>query len=304
MFYAGTFSYTSRAGFVFIWGGSLTHPALASIFFSGKFLLHIPCFLYFYAGSFSYTSRAGFFFGGGGGVSLTHPVLAYFFYLRSFSYTSRGCFNFCGGSFSYTSRAALILCWEFRLFLFFVWGVSLTHHVLSFFLLLFFPFFPLLLLLSGDFLLHIPFRFNFYMGSFSCAEIIFMQGISQTHPVLASFLSREFLLHIPRWLEIWCREFLSHITCCLIFYTRSFSYTSRTCLIFCLGSFSYTSRAGFLFLFLLLSRKFLFYIPCWFLSFLLLFFCRGSFSYTSRASMNSYAGSFSSTYRAAWFLCG
>ena len=132
----------------------------------------------------------------------------------------------------------------------------------------------------GEFLLHIPFRFNFYLGSFSYtshAEIIFMQGISQTHPVLASFLSREFLLHIPRCLEIWCREFLSHITCCLILYARSFSYTSRTCFIFCFGSFSYTSRAGFLFLFLILSRKFLFHIPCWFLSFLLLFFLSGEF---------------------------
>ena len=59
-FYRGSFSYTSRAGFIFMWGVSLTHPMLAS----------------FYAGSFSYTSRADFFFMWG--VSLTHPVLDLF----------------------------------------------------------------------------------------------------------------------------------------------------------------------------------------------------------------------------------
>ena len=43
-FYLGSFSYTSRAGFIFIWGVSLTHPVLAS-FLSGEFLLHISCWL-------------------------------------------------------------------------------------------------------------------------------------------------------------------------------------------------------------------------------------------------------------------
>ena len=38
--YVGSFSYTSRAGLIFIWGVSLTHPVLAS-FLCGEFLLHI-----------------------------------------------------------------------------------------------------------------------------------------------------------------------------------------------------------------------------------------------------------------------
>ena len=119
-FYLGSFSYTSRAGFIFMRGVSLTHPMLFFFFFfaffllffffwpfnylffmwvvslrhpmlalflSGKFLLHIPCWLDFYLGSFSYTSRAGFLMWGvsltcaleaGGcfmlGFSLTHPM--------------------------------------------------------------------------------------------------------------------------------------------------------------------------------------------------------------------------------------
>ena len=57
-FYLGSFSYTSRAGFIL----------------SGKFLLHIPCWIRFYLGSFSYTSHAGFSFLWE--VSLTRPLLA------------------------------------------------------------------------------------------------------------------------------------------------------------------------------------------------------------------------------------
>ena len=74
--YLGSFSYTSRAGFIFNWGISLPHPERASyliswvsptqpvmaLFLSGKFLLHIPCWLYLSVGSFSYTSHAGSFF--------------------------------------------------------------------------------------------------------------------------------------------------------------------------------------------------------------------------------------------------
>ena len=130
-FYLGSFSYTSHAGFIFMWRVSLTHPVLALIL-SANFLLHIPCWLHFYLGSFSYTSRAGFIFMQGvssthpmptvfmWGVSLTHPVLpsflcgefllhipcwlldvgnfSYMFpggwwllYVRIFSYTSHGC---------------------------------------------------------------------------------------------------------------------------------------------------------------------------------------------------------------------
>ena len=44
--YEGSFSYTSRAGFIFLWGVSLTHPNL----------------LDFSVGSFSYTSHAFFAF--------------------------------------------------------------------------------------------------------------------------------------------------------------------------------------------------------------------------------------------------
>ena len=89
--YLGRFSYTSRSGFIFTWGVSLTHPTLPLIFceeflthpmlafflllfflISGEFLLHIPCWLHFYAGSFADSSRTGFI--SIWGVSLTHPV--------------------------------------------------------------------------------------------------------------------------------------------------------------------------------------------------------------------------------------
>ena len=111
-FYVGSFSYTSRAGFIFMWGVSLTHPVL-DLLFCGEFLLHIPCSLHFNLGSFSYTSHAGFTFLWG--VSLTHPVLASFFYRRSFSYPMQVLFlsgefllnipcwlHFYAGSLSYT----------------------------------------------------------------------------------------------------------------------------------------------------------------------------------------------------------
>ena len=127
VFNLGSFSYTSRAGFIFIQGVSLTHPVLGLVlsgkfllhipcllFFCGEFLLHIPwwlyfylgsyflhipCWLYFSVGSFSYTYRAGFIFIWG--VSLTYPMLVSFlFYLGSFSYTSRaGFFFFLSGEF-------------------------------------------------------------------------------------------------------------------------------------------------------------------------------------------------------------
>ena len=145
-FYAGSFSYTSRAGF------------FSSFFFfflfykSGEFLLHIPCWFlfFFYWGSFSYTSRAGFIFIWG--VSLTHPVLAlilwgdFFLHIAcwlhfcqgSFSYTSRAGFCFYIGSLSYTSHADTS-----RAVFIFTRGVSLTHPKLPSFL-------------CGEFLLHIP----------------------------------------------------------------------------------------------------------------------------------------------------
>ena len=121
-------------------------------------------------------------------------------------------------------------------------------------------------LLSGEFLLHIPCWLCFSVGSFfytSQAGLFFcfifliiilfflIWGVSLTHPVLASFLSREFLLHIP---------------CCLHFYLASFSHTSHAAFSFLwgvslthpmlasffnLGSFSYTSHAGIFIYFLI-----------------------------------------------------
>ena len=81
VFYLGSFPHTSRAGFIFMWEVSLTHPVLAS-FLSGEFLLHIPRWLHFYAVSFTYTSRAGFIFIWG--VSLTHPMLGCVFFFSFF----------------------------------------------------------------------------------------------------------------------------------------------------------------------------------------------------------------------------
>ena len=197
LFSRGSFSYISCAGFTFMWGVSLIHPMLAS-FLSGEFFLHIPCWLHLYLGSFSYTSHTDFLFLWG--VSLTHPVLSHFY----------------PGSFSCTSCAVLI----------FMEGVSLTHPMLP--------------------------SFSFDLGSFSytsCADFNFFNfilfpfflflflitGVSLTHPVLVSFLSEVFLLHIPCWLQ------------------------------FYLGSFSYTSRAGILFNFIFIfSGHFLWHIPCWF----------------------------------------
>ena len=177
-FHVGRFSYTSLAGFIFIWGVSLTHPTLVSFLsgefllqipcwlncccFSKEFLLHIPCWFHFYTGSFSDTSRSAFLFMRG--VSLTHPLLVSFlfgefllhipcwlhFYLGSFSDTSRSGLPFHVGRFSYTPLPDFIC----------IWGVSLTHPTLASFL-------------SGEFLLHIPCWFNFFFG-----------GVSLTHPML------------------------------------------------------------------------------------------------------------------------
>ena len=176
---------------------------MLSSFLYGEFLLHLLCWLFFYFYFLCW------------GVSLTHPMLVtfssplFFFFFFSFFFF----FFFHLGSFSYTSRAGFI----------FIWGVSLKH--------------PTPPLVSGEFLLHIPCRLHFYMGSFSytscadfflCGEFLFhipcslllffiftffssfflllfffclsffIWGVSLTHPVLASYLSGVFLLHIPR----------------------------------------------------------------------------------------------------------
>ena len=187
-----------------IWGVSLKHPVLVSILF-GEFLLHIPCwlcfsvgiFILFFRGSFSYTSNAGFIFIW---RFLLHILCWRHFYLGSFSYTSHAGFFFFFnlGSFSYLSHVG------FTFFFFFF-----THR-LPFFFFFFFLFFP-----YGEFFLHNfmwgfsltrPFLFVcfvFNLGSFSStspAGFIFMRGVSLTHPVLASLLFWEFLLHIPCWL--------------------------------------------------------------------------------------------------------
>ena len=175
-FYGESFSYTSRAVLIFMEGVSLTHPVLALLFSSGEFLLHILCWFIFIIGEF-----------------LLHIP----------------CWPpFCPRNFCYASHVGLI----------FVWGVSLTHPVLASFLSggvsLTHP--VLASLLSGKFLSHMPCWlyfsvgsfsytshagfFCFNLGSFSCASragFSFIWGSSFKHPVLASFLCGEFLLHFP-----------------------------------------------------------------------------------------------------------
>ena len=137
--------------------------------------------------------------------------------------------SFLCGNLSYTSHVDFI----------FMWGVSVTHPVLLSFL-------------CGEFVLHITCCLDFYAGNlwppppffFFCAHpsdtsragFIFMGVVSLTHPMLASFLSGEFLLHIP------CSIYIS------------------------VGSLSYRSHAFLLLLFFcgvfFQSVAYLFYIPC------------------------------------------
>ena len=143
----GSFSYTSHADFVFIWGVFLTHPVAGFIFkwgvsithpmlilfLCGEFLLHISCCPHICLGSLCYTSRAGccfsfFFFSFLSGEFLLHIPCWLHFYRVSFSYASHGGFPF-------------------------LWGVSLTHPVLASFL-------------CGSFLFHIFHAECFYVGSF------------------------------------------------------------------------------------------------------------------------------------------
>ena len=174
-FNLGSFSYTTHAGFMFIWGVSLKHSMLPS-FSSGEFLLHIPCWLHFCLGSFFYASNAGFTFIWG-----ETPT----------SYTSRAgsflsgkfvlhipCWLYCFlGSFSYTSHAG---------FIFYLVSFSNT------FFFFFFFFSPK----PGEFLLHIPcwlyfyLGFHFYVGSFSytsCAGFILIWGVFLSQPVVDYF---------------------------------------------------------------------------------------------------------------------
>ena len=245
---------------LFFCGECLLHITKWLFFFfspSGEFFLHIPCWLHFSMGSFSYTSHACLIFLWG--VSLTHPVLAsylcvelflnirywLYLYLGSFSYTSHACFLFLWGVCLTYPELVLSLSLSLSLFwagFIFMRGVSLTHAVLAFFFLgggggacLAHP--ALALFFYGEFFLHLPFLFDFSLGSFSYTShagfVLFIWGVSLTHPVLASFLTREFLFHIPSGLLILYREFLRHNPWWL------YSY---------LGSFSCTSHAGFIFL--------------------------------------------------------
>ena len=144
-----------------MWGVSLTHPVLALIL-SGDFLLHIACWLlpfFFLSGEFLLHIQCSFLL---------------LFYLESFSYTSRAGFIF-------------------------MWGVSFTHPVPALILSGTFPALthPMSLFLSGEFPLQTLFC---NPGSFcytSRAGFFSLTGVSLTHLVLASFLSGEFLLHIP-----------------------------------------------------------------------------------------------------------
>ena len=172
---------------------------------------------------------------------------------------------------SYTSHAAVI----------FIWGVSLTHSVLASFL-------------SRKFLLHIPCRLHFYVGSFSYtshADFVFMWGVSLTHRVLASFLSGEFLLNIPCWLLF----FFSFFNIFIWGGGGGVSYTSHAGFIFFIGEVSLTHPVlasffiwevslvhpvlafFFFFFFFFFSGEFLLHIPCW------IYFSVWSFTYTFRA---------------------
>ena len=168
-------------------------------------------------------------------------------------------------------------------FFFFIWGVSLTHPVLVSFIIrgvsLTHP--MLVSFLSGEFLLHIPCWFHFFslwifsdtsssglpfhVGRFSYTSLvgfIFIWGVSLTHPMLVSFLSGEFFLHIP---------------CSFHFYLGSFSYTSHARFIFIWGiSLTHPMLVSFLSgqffgseicklpsYALSLSGEFLLHIPCW-----------------------------------------
>ena len=203
----------------------------------------MPCWLQFYSGRFSNPSRAGFIH-----------------------------FLFFVGSFSYTSRAGFF-------YFFFISGVSLTHPVLVSFLF-------------GDFLVHIPCWLHFLISGVSLTHpvlvLLIFLGVSLLHPELDSFLCTESPTHLVQ-ASFLSGEFLLHIPCCINFcFQGSLSYTSRAGFIFMRGvslthpvlplffiwgvSLTHPVLASFLF------GEFLLHIPCW-----LNYFYLGNFSYTSRA---------------------
>ena len=87
-----------------------------------------------------------------------------------------------------------------------------------------------------EFLLHIPRWLYFSVGSFSYTShacLMFLWGVSLTHPMMAFFLMGRVSLTYPKLLSFLCGEFPLHIPSCLMFYVGSFSYTSRADFFFC-----------------------------------------------------------------------
>ena len=115
-----------------------------------------------------------------------------------------------------------------------------------------------LLFMHGVSLTH-PLLASFsYLGTFtytSHAGFIFIWGVSLTHPVLASFLFGEFLLHIPCWIyfSVGSFSYTSHAGFFFFFFFffsffRGVSLKHNVLVSFYVGSFSYTSHADFLFM--------------------------------------------------------
>ena len=99
-------------------------------------------------------------------------------------------------SFSYTSHADLFLCGEFLL------------HISCWF-----PF------LSAAFL-HIPCWLYFYLVSFSYTShvgLIFLWGVSLTHPMTSSFSNPGSFSYTPLLFSFLSVESLLNIPCCFIF---------------------------------------------------------------------------------------
>ena len=258
-FYVGSFSYTSSAAFIFIWGVSLTHPVALFSFYQGGSLTHRVLIYFLKLRSFSYTSPADFIFIWG--ASLTHPMLASFLsrqfllhiqcwlhvYLGSFSYTSHASFTFLWGvSLTHPELASFFNRWSLAYTK--SWGVSLTHLVLPSFI-------------SAELLLNISCWLHFYVGSFSFIPqtyFIFMWGVSLTHLELPSLFMRGVSL--------------THPVLCLVLW-RSYWYISHSGFFFYRVSFTYTSRAGFIFISCVsltdlilasfLSEEILLHISCW-----------------------------------------
>ena len=133
-------------------------------------------------------------------------------------------------------------------FLFLYWEVSLTHPVfVSFFFSFLGSFYYTSragLILSGEFLLHIPCWLNFYFGSFSYTShtgfiFLWVVCLTQSH---AGFNYIRGLLAL-----LFCSEFLLHIPCYLYFCAGSLSDSSRAAFIFMRGiSFTYPNLLSFL----------------------------------------------------------